>query len=97
MEVSLGAATNVSSKESVVLGLLDKDPGELTYINVRVPSNPSYRRIDSDTVQAGTGATGTATDSSTTTTTGTTTTTTDTGSTSTETDATTTTDATTNE
>ena len=97
VEVSLGAATNVSSKESVVLGLLDKYPGELTYINVRVPSNPSYRRIDSDTVQACTGATGKATDSSTTTTTGTTTTSADTESTSIETNATTNTDASTTE
>jgi len=64
VEVSLGSPTNISSKETVVTGLLDKYPGELTYINVRVPSNPSYRRITSDTVQAGSGATGSATDTS---------------------------------
>ena len=64
VEVSLGSPTNISSKETVVTGLLDKYPGELTYINVRVPSNPSYRRITSDTVQAGSGATGSATGTS---------------------------------
>jgi len=85
VEVSLGSPTNISSKETVVTGLLDKYPGELTYINVRVPSNPSYRRITSDTVQAGSGATGSATDSSTsaTTTDGSTSTTTDSTATST--------------
>jgi cell division protein FtsQ len=64
VEVSLGSPTSISSKETVVTGLLEKYPGELTYINVRVPSNPSYRRITSSTVQAGSGAAGSATDGS---------------------------------
>ena len=58
VEVSLGGPTNIESKEAVVTELLETYPGELTYINVRVPSNPSYRRIDSSTVQPGTGAMG---------------------------------------
>ena len=30
--------------------------GEITYVNVREPSTPAYRRIDSGTVQPGSGA-----------------------------------------
>lgn len=71
VEVSLGSPTDISSKEEVVKSLLAEYPDELTYINVRVPSSPSYRRIDSTNVTAGTGATGgsTTTDSTTTSTT----------------------------
>lgn len=60
VEISLGAATSISSKEMVVQELLERYPDTLTYINVRVPSNPSYRKISTDQVQAGTGATGNA-------------------------------------
>lgn len=65
VEVSLGSPSDISSKEEVVKSLLAEYPDELTYINVRVPSSPSYRKIDSSNVTAGTGATGgpTATDS----------------------------------
>lgn len=71
VEVSLGSPSDISSKEEVVKSLLAEYPDELTYINVRVPSSPSYRRIDSTNVTAGTGATGgsTTTDSTTTSTT----------------------------
>lgn len=55
--ISLGSDSNVESKEEVIKGLLDKYPDRITYINVRVPSNPSYRMIDSDDVTGGTGAT----------------------------------------
>ena len=58
VEVSLGGPTNIENKEAVVTELLETYPGELTYINVRVPTNPSYRRIDSGTVQPGTGTMG---------------------------------------
>ena len=58
VEVSLGGPTNIANKEAVVTELLETYPGELTYINVRVPTNPSYRRIDSGSVQPGTGAMG---------------------------------------
>lgn len=56
--VSLGKATDITAKESVILALLKKHPGKITYINVRVASNPSYRMIESDNVQEGTGALG---------------------------------------
>ena len=58
VEVSLGSPSDISSKEEVVKSLLAEYPDELTYINVRVPSCPSYRKIDSSNVTAGTGATG---------------------------------------
>lgn len=55
IEVSLGSATDIATKGSIVLRLIEEHPGELTYINVRMPSNPSYRSISSTTVQPGTG------------------------------------------
>lgn len=58
VEVSLGSATNIQTKESVVTQLLAKYPNRLTYINVRVPSNPTYRMVESESVQEGTGAVG---------------------------------------
>jgi cell division protein FtsQ len=61
VEISLGSPTDISSKEQVVKSLLAEYPDELTYINVRVPSSPSYRKIDSTNVTAGTGAVGTST------------------------------------
>ena len=61
VEVSLGAPTNVETKEAVVQQLLAKYPNRITYINVRVPSSPSYRMLESESVQEGTGAMGDAT------------------------------------
>lgn len=58
VEISVGTPTGIASKEAIVEQLMAKYPGKLTYINVRVPSNPSYRMIDSDTVQQGTGVMG---------------------------------------
>ena len=58
VEVSLGSPTSIETKESVVEQLMAKYPNRLTYINVRVPSNPSYRMVDTESVEGGTGATG---------------------------------------
>lgn len=55
VQISLGSASNISYKEEVAAALLEKYPGQLTYINVRVPSSASVRRIDSADVTAGTG------------------------------------------
>lgn len=64
VEISLGSATDVSTKEEVIEQILSQYSGKLTYINVRVPSKPTYRMIDSDNVGEGTGAlVGTATSS----------------------------------
>lgn len=58
VEVSLGSPNNVEAKEEVILSVLSQYEGKVTYINVRVPTKPSYRTVNSDTVQQGTGATG---------------------------------------
>ena len=58
IEVSLGSASDIATKGAIVLRLIDEHPGELTYINVRTPSSPSYRSISSSTVQPGTGTSG---------------------------------------
>ena len=57
VEVSLGASTEIAAKEAVIQQLLQSYEGQLTFINVRVPSRPSVRKIDSDSVQPGTGIT----------------------------------------
>lgn len=62
IEVSLGAATNVDAKETVIKQILQDYEGQITYLNVRVPSSPSYRGIKGDDLSSGTGATGTSTD-----------------------------------
>ncbi len=46
IEVSLGSPTNIALKEEVTLGLLSQYAGQITYINVRVPSSPTYRAYD---------------------------------------------------
>ncbi len=55
IEVSLGDPLQISSKEAVIIELLAKHPNELTYINVRNPSKPSFRRVASGSVSKGTG------------------------------------------
>lgn len=57
VEVSLGAPTNIDIKETVITQLLEKHPNQITYINVRVPSQPSYRQLGSESVVEGTGVT----------------------------------------
>lgn len=72
VEVSLGSATDADTKGEIVLDLLARHPGKITYINVRSITDPAYRSIDSDSVVAGTGtdASGTGTDDAAATTTG---------------------------
>lgn len=65
IEISLGSPSNIDSKEMVAQGILDEYAGQVIYINVRVPSRPTYRRVDSKYVGSGTGATGTLGNSST--------------------------------
>ncbi len=55
VDVSLGAATSVAAKEAAITTILNEHAGKITYINVRVPSNPTYRSVDSDKVGQGTG------------------------------------------
>lgn len=57
VQVSLGSATSISSKEAVLAQILEKYQGKLTYVNVRVPTRPAYRLVDSDDVGQGSGVT----------------------------------------
>lgn len=53
VEVSLGSATNVDTKEAIVNEILEQYPNRVVYINVRVPSKPSYRLVNTEYVQEG--------------------------------------------
>lgn len=55
VEVSLGSPDSISEKEQIVEAYLDQYPGHVVRINVRVPSDPTFREIDSDSVEAGDG------------------------------------------
>lgn len=55
IEISLGSPTNIDVKEAVIHQILEKHPNQITYINVRVPSQPTYRRIGTESVSEGTG------------------------------------------
>lgn len=57
VEISLGAASSIDAKEAVINQILAQYSGKITYINVRVPSKPSYRMVGSDYVQQGSGTT----------------------------------------
>ena len=62
VEVSFGSASDIGTKESVATHILEQFGGQIVYINVRIPSRPTYRRVDSEYVREGTGATGTSVD-----------------------------------
>lgn len=55
VEISLGSPSSIDVKESLVREILSKHPNQVTYINVRVPTQPSYRKLDSDAVVEGSG------------------------------------------
>ena len=55
VEISLGAPSNIDIKESVIQQILTKHPNQVTYINVRVPSQPSYRKLGVESVSEGSG------------------------------------------
>ena len=45
--VAFGDATEIEYKEAAAWSVLDKLAGKVSYINVRVPSRPTYRSLDS--------------------------------------------------
>ena len=55
VEVLLGSPTEIETKEMIVTRYLEAHPGTITYLNVRVVTNPAVRLIDSENVQPGTG------------------------------------------
>lgn len=55
--ISLGAPSNIDLKEQVILEILKKHPNQVTYINVRVPSQPTFRKLGVESVSEGSGVT----------------------------------------
>ena len=55
VQVALGSPTQIADKEKVILAMLKQFPGELTYLNVRTPTSPTYRRVSTGNVQSGSG------------------------------------------
>ncbi|MCD8316191.1 MAG: FtsQ-type POTRA domain-containing protein [Eggerthellaceae bacterium] len=45
VEISFGSAEDIEDKEKVCLEILDAHPDSVAYINVRVPSRPTWRAI----------------------------------------------------
>lgn len=45
LEISLGTPSDVAAKAQALTELMNTYPDQLTYVNVRVPSKPTYRRI----------------------------------------------------
>lgn len=55
VEVSLGSADEIATKQAIVESYLEQYPGSVVLINVRVTSAPSFREVASDHLQAGEG------------------------------------------
>ncbi len=53
VNVAFGDASEVAAKEAAIWGILDKFAGQVSYINVRVPSRPTYRALGADDNQTG--------------------------------------------
>lgn len=45
VEIAFGSADDIREKERICLELINKHQGSIAYINVRVPSNPTYRAL----------------------------------------------------
>ena len=56
VEVSLGNSVNVAEKEKIVTTILDEHENQVTYINVRLVDHPTYRKVNTSNVEAGSGA-----------------------------------------
>jgi cell division protein FtsQ len=56
--ISLGEPEDISTKESIIKEILEENPDQVTYINVRVVTDPSFRKVESDSVTAGSGESG---------------------------------------
>ena len=53
LEISLGAPTDVTAKAQALTTIIDTYGDQLTYVNVRVPSKPSYRKVADGTTLGG--------------------------------------------
>lgn len=50
LEIALGGPTDIASKQAALSQIMNQYPGQLTYVNVRVPSKPSYRKVSAGSV-----------------------------------------------
>lgn len=50
LEIALGSPTDIASKQAALSQIMNQYPGQLTYVNVRVPSKPSYRKVSAGSV-----------------------------------------------
>lgn len=57
VEVLLGSPTDIETKQAFIERIVEANPGTLLFINVRVPSEKgvSFRTVESDNVQGGSG------------------------------------------
>lgn len=57
VEVLLGSPTDIATKQAYIESLVEKYPGSLLFINVRVPTENgvSFRSIESENIQGGSG------------------------------------------
>ena len=57
VEVLLGSPTDIATKQAFVEKIIEKNPGTLLFINVRVPTEKgtSFRTVESENVQGGSG------------------------------------------
>lgn len=57
VEVLLGSPTDIATKQGFIEKIVEQSPGSLLFINVRVPTEKgvSFRAVQSDNVQGGTG------------------------------------------
>ena len=57
VEVLLGSPADIAAKQGFIERIVEKNPGTLLFINVRIPSDKgvSYRVVNSDSVQGGEG------------------------------------------
>ncbi len=51
IEIAFGSAEDIASKEKVINAILNQHENHVTYINVRNPHKPTYRKIESNSVQ----------------------------------------------
>lgn len=58
IEISLGSTSQLDSKEAVINQLLNTYENQITFINVRNPAKPAYKKVNADSVQPGTGTEG---------------------------------------
>lgn len=57
LEISLGAANDISAKATALTEIMGTYGDQLTYVNVRVPSKPTYRKVADGATLSGAAAT----------------------------------------